>query len=101
MTQDQGPIVDLPVVHNAEARHFEMTVDGQRAFAAYRSRDGTIVLTHTEVPLALEGRGIGGALARAALEYARDAGLAVVPLCPFMARYTRHPQYQPLIRTSL
>lgn len=92
---------DIPVVHNHEAHRFEMTVDDQSAFAAYRARDGAIVLTHTEVPRALQRRGIGGALARAALEYAQGAGLAVVPLCPFMARYIRrHPRYKALIGSS-
>ena len=90
-----------PIVHSREAQRFEATVDGQRAFVAYRSHGETIVFTHTEVPPALEGRGIGSALAKAALEYARGAGLAVVPLCPFVASYIRrHPQYEPLIRST-
>ena len=92
---------DVSVVHNPEAQRFEATVDGQRAFAAYRLHSGTIVFTHTEVPLALKRRGIGSALARAALEYARGEGLDVVPVCPFIASYIRrHPQYQPLVRAS-
>lgn len=84
-------------MHNPETQRFEATVDGQRAFAAYHLRGGTIVFMHTEVSRALEGRGIGSALARAALEYARNERLSVVPLSPFMASYIRrHPQYKPL-----
>ena len=90
---------DVSVVHNFEAQRFELTDGGERAFAAYRLHDGTIVFTHTEVPPARKGRGIGSALARAALEYARAEGFAVVPLCPFMASYIRrHPQNQRLAR---
>lgn len=82
----------ISVVHNPEAQRFEATMDGQRAFAAYRLHGRTIVFTHTEVPQVLEGRGIGSALARAAFDYVRDAGLAPVPVCPFMASYMRrHP----------
>ena len=93
---------DVPVVHNPEAQRFEVTVDGQRAFAAYRLHDGTIVFTHTEVPPALEGRGVGRALARTALEYARGAGLDVVPVCPFIASYIRrHRQHEPVVQRSV
>lgn len=92
---------DVAVLHNFDAQRFELTVESERAFAAYRLHDGAIVFTHTEVPPALEGRGIGSALARAALEYARAEGLAVVALCPFIAGYIRrHPQYQRLVRAS-
>lgn len=92
---------DVPVVHKPEAQRFEVTVDGQHAFAAYRLHDGTIVFTHTEVPPALQGRGVGRALARTALEYARAAGLDVLPECPFIASYIRrHRQHKPLVRAS-
>ena len=54
--------------------------------------------THTVVPLALEGHGIAGRLARAALDYARDRGLSVVPLCPYVADYIgKHPEYEDLV----
>jgi predicted GNAT family acetyltransferase len=40
----------------------------------------------------LEGRGIGGALVRAAVEHAADTGLTVVPQCPFAAHWIEsHP----------
>ena len=59
------------------------------------------MFTHTGVPTALEGRGIGSALAKAGLEYAQAEGLAVVPLCSFIRAYIdRKPEYQPLVRKS-
>lgn len=92
---------DVAVVHNLEAQRFEANVDGQRAFVAYRLHNGTIVFTHTEVPPALQGRGVGGALARTALQYARAAGLDVVPECPFITSYIRyHRQHRPHVRAS-
>jgi predicted GNAT family acetyltransferase len=55
-------------------------------------------LLHTEVPDALEGQGYGAALAKAALSYAKDEGMKVIPSCPFVSTYVRrHPEYGPLI----
>ena len=86
-------------VRNNEAAHrCEVGAGGQLAVSEYHRRDGTIVFTHTEVPLALEGKGIGNELAKAALDYARSEGLRVVPRCRFIAAYIkRHPQYQDLV----
>ncbi len=86
---------DAAVKNNESANQFELGA----AFLRYRLKPGEITLVHTEVPPDLEGRGIGGALARAALDYARSTGLQVVPLCPFVAAYLkRHPEYADLIR---
>jgi predicted GNAT family acetyltransferase len=92
-------VADLgPVVDNAAASRFELVVDGHVAFAEYRLAPHRIVFTHTEVPGALRGRGVGTALARGALDAARDRGLAVVPMCPFIAAYIRsHPEYRDLV----
>ena len=43
------------------------------------------MFTHTEVDPAFEGKGVGGALARHALdEVAEDGDRKVMPLCPFI-----------------
>ena len=48
-----------------------------------------------------EASGVGSALARVALEYARGAGLVPVPVHPFIASYMRrHPQYPMPVRAS-
>jgi len=50
------------------------------------------------VPKALEGRGIGSALARGLLDLARAQKLKVKPLCPFVAGYIKkHPEYADLL----
>jgi predicted GNAT family acetyltransferase len=44
-----------------------------------------------------EGRGFGTHLAQAALDDARERGLEVDPLCPFVAHFMRlHPEYERL-----
>jgi predicted GNAT family acetyltransferase len=88
----------IEVRHNQAAQRFEAGTDEGLAMAVYRPGAGVITFTHTEVPEALEGRGIGSRLARTALDYARAEGLKVRPLCPFIAGYIqRHPEYQDLV----
>ncbi|MBE3008146.1 N-acetyltransferase [Microbispora sp. NEAU-D428] len=90
------------VADNPEASRFEITVDGALAgFADYRLNGPRISFTHTEIDPAFEGRGLGSTLVRAALDAARDAGLSVLPFCPFVKRYIeRHPDYLDLVPTD-
>jgi len=89
---------DLPVVHNTAAKHFEITRDGKVAFSRYMLVGEKMVIEHTEVPIELEGKGIGSQIVRAALDYARAQKLKVMPLCPFTAGFIhRHPEYQDLV----
>jgi predicted GNAT family acetyltransferase len=85
---------DFPEVRNNEtAQRFESTVDGHLARLDYERRGDVLRLIHTEVPRALEGRGIGGAIVRAALAQAEAAGLRVQPVCSYVRRYIeRHPE---------
>jgi predicted GNAT family acetyltransferase len=90
-----------PEVHDDPERSwYEARVGGHRAgVAAYRLDGGVITFTHTVVEDDYEGQGIGGALARTALDDARARGLAVVPRCPFIAGWIeRHPDYAGLVR---
>jgi predicted GNAT family acetyltransferase len=83
---------------NPAERRFELQVEGETAFAAYRIAGETIIFTHTIVPKALEGQGIATGLIAFALDQARARGLKVVPECSFVAAYMqRHPDTQDLL----
>jgi predicted GNAT family acetyltransferase len=86
-------------IRNNEAeRRYELEADGAIAFAAYRMDGQDIVFEHTIVPEALEGRGIGSALVKAALEDVRARGLKVIPDCSFVRAWIeRHPEAQDLL----
>ena len=76
---------------------YELEEDGETAFAAYRIGDGAITFTHTVVPPAIEGHGVGSRLVKTALADARARGLKVVAQCAFVAAYIeRHPEYADL-----
>jgi predicted GNAT family acetyltransferase len=89
----------VEVVHNEALSRFEVNQDGHLAELDYRRVGDQIIFTHTGVPAALEGRGIGSALAKTGLKYAQDNQLEVVPLCPFVKGYIeRKPEYQSLVK---
>lgn len=91
----------MKIANNTLKHRFEVEVGPRTAFLNYFLQDGVITFTHTEVPKALEGRGIGTQLAKAALEYAKAEGLKVVPQCPFVAAFVQgHPQYQGLLLSN-
>ncbi|TDC18907.1 N-acetyltransferase [Streptomyces sp. 8K308] len=58
-------------------------------FAEYRDHDGQRVFHHTEIADAFGGRGLAATLVTAALNDTREAGLRIVPVCPYVAKYLR------------
>jgi predicted GNAT family acetyltransferase len=86
------------ITHDAEHSRFTAATPFGEAVLEYMRDGKRIVFTHTGVPLEAEGQGIGAALAKVALDFARSEGLAVRPACPFVAGYVeRHPEYQDLV----
>jgi predicted GNAT family acetyltransferase len=86
------------VQHNPTQHRYEFHTDAGAALAVYRLADGVMTFTHTEVPMALRGRGIGSQMMRGVLDDVRQQGMKVVPRCPFVADYIdRHPEYADLL----
>ncbi len=86
-------VTDVPDDRRYEAR----SGDALAGFAVYLRSHELIAFLHTEVDDAYEGRGVGSALARTALDDARAQGLRVLAVCPFIdAWITRHPAYENL-----
>ena len=86
------------VTNNEEAGRYEISLDGELAIAEYRPVGNALLFSHTEVPEAFEGRGVGSALVRGALDDARSRGLLVIPMCPFVSAFIRrHHEYADLV----
>ena len=91
-------IQDLTVTNNTEAQRFEAQLGAEQAVAEYHLKNNVIIFTHTEVPEAMEGKGVAGKLIKTALDTAQAEHYQVVPLCPFVAAYIkRHHEYQGLV----
>ncbi len=97
-----GPGPRYTIHDNTDRHRFEIDLgDGSLAIAQYTLPEGKIMFTHTEVPPAHEGQGIGRALIEHALAAARERGLKVIPICPFFAAYIqKHPEVQDLLDPS-
>lgn len=87
------------VRNNQTKQRFELEAEGHLAGAYYELSENTITFTHTEVPKALEGKGIGSRLVKGALDQVRNGGLKVIAQCPFVKAYIgKHAEYADLLK---
>lgn len=87
--------LDTPVAvtDNRARSRFEAVLDGHTAVVEYNLTPGRMLIAHTEVPPAIEGRGVASRLFTQVLETARAEGLVLVPVCPIFAMWLRrHPE---------
>lgn len=89
----------MNITHNPSAQRFETTIEGLTAYLSYVVIDDkTWNFNHTIVPPELSGRGLGTALVKFALDYAKTQDKKVVPSCSFVASYiNRRTEYQALL----
>ena len=83
---------------NKALSRFELETGDGLAFANYRLTPSAVVITHTETPRSLRGRGIASELVRGALQLIRADGLKVVAGCGFVVDYLhKHPEFADLV----
>lgn len=87
------------LILNTEAKRLELHVEGHIAFIEYiLTNENVMYLTHTEVPEALEGRGVGSKIVEKALNYIKEHNYTLAPLCPFVAKYlTKHTEWKTIL----
>lgn len=92
---------DLAFRHDTQRKRYVGARDGVEVAFAEIDLIGSdaILIKHTEVVPAEEGKGYGSALVRSLLEHIRAEGKKVIPICPYAAAYIRkHPEYQDVVR---
>jgi predicted GNAT family acetyltransferase len=84
---------DPRLVDNQAENRYELWVGDDRAGTLkYSTLPEAVVLIHTEVDPAFEGKGLGSRLVHDALADIRSRGIKVVPRCAFVRSYlSRHP----------
>src|SRR5688572_2408899 len=92
----------LPLVVNSDKKQFEMVVDGVTARIEFLLWDEKMALTHTEVPLELEGRGVATAIIEKTLGYMEENRLKLIPLCPFVIAYLeKNPEWKRILNINV
>jgi uncharacterized protein len=83
---------------NKALSRFELDVDGGVAFANYRLTPSAVIITHTETPRTLRGRGLASQLVEGALALIRADGRKLIAGCAFVVDYlNKHPEYQDMV----
>lgn len=82
-----------------EAQRLTLTVEGNNvAFVEFYLFGTVAIVTHTEVEIACQGKGLGSLAASQALDHFRSQNWSVVPVCDFFLRHIRqHPEYTGLL----
>ncbi len=76
---------------------FYLEIEGKRLAEMTYSVAGTerIIVDHTEVDDRLRGKGVGLKLVEFAVNYVREKGIKMLPLCPFAkATLLKHPEWK-------
>ncbi len=89
----------MDVQHRPEESRFVLVGENGEAELLYRKVDERVLdFSHTFVPPALRGGGVGGKIVKSALDYARREGFLVRPTCSFVEAFVaRHPEYREII----
>ena len=79
----------VPIEHNEGLSRYEFTLEGQVGVLDYERLPGMLKLMHTEVPVPLRNRGLGGRLVETAILAGRADGLRIIAVCSFARAYMR------------
>lgn len=68
---------------NLAADRFEYHVGALFAYAKYRRLDGKLYIDKVETPEELRGTGVAGRLMQHVVDFAKEEGLEVIPVCSY------------------
>jgi predicted GNAT family acetyltransferase len=87
----------MNVRNDPQRSRFVLPLDDGEAELIYTMfSEDVLDLQHTEIPPSGRGHGVGDALVRTALAYAREHGFRVMATCPYVQAWLRrHPDERP------
>ncbi len=90
--------MEQKVIHEKENKRFIIYTDGGEAYVEYRLDNNEMDLYHTFTNPALRGKGLAALVARAALEFAKENNLKVIPTCPYIQTFiSRNVEFKNLV----
>ncbi|UWY26677.1 GNAT family N-acetyltransferase [Flavobacterium sp. TR2] len=77
--------MEIQQINDTKRGYFEAVEDGKEAgkMTYTWAGDSKFIIDHTEVSPDFNGKGVGKKLVMAAVDYARNNNLKIIPLCPF------------------
>lgn len=77
--------MEIQQINDIKRGYFVALEDGKEAgkMTYTWAGDNKFIIDHTEVSPEFNGKGVGKKLVMAAVEYARNNNLKIIPLCPF------------------
>ena len=75
--------VQLKINDNKGFFHIDVSGKHEAMMTFVYAGENKIIIDHTEVNPGNEGKGFGKKMVTKAVEYARENGIKIIPLCPF------------------
>jgi predicted GNAT family acetyltransferase len=85
---------------NEKNGNFNITSEGRKValMTFVFAGPDKIIIDHTEVSPAFNGKGLGKKLVEKAVEVAREKNWKIIPLCPFAKKtFDRNPQFNDVL----
>jgi len=94
--------MDILIQHNKENSGGRFFINKDNKDVAemtwFTSKDGKMVINHTEVMDELKGQGIGKKLVLSGIDFARENSLKIIPVCSYAKHFIeRNPEYQDVL----
>lgn len=86
------------VIHEQENERFVIYIYDKEAFVEYNTTEDVLNLYHTYTEPELRGKGLAAQVVRAAIEFAKENNLKVVPTCSYVQAFIkRNDEYKELV----
>jgi len=86
------------VIHEKENERFVIYAEGNKVYVEYTMNQSEINLYHTFTNPALRGKGLAAQVVRAALEFAKENNLKVIPTCSYVQAFiAKNAEYKDLV----
>ncbi len=85
---------------NGSKGYFYVSVDGKQEgkMTFVFAGNDKIIIDHTEVNPGNNGKGFGKKMVAKAVEYAREKGIKIIPLCPFAKKvFDKTPEFRDVL----
>ena len=90
--------METEVIHEKENERFVIYVEGNEVYVEYKMRNDKIDLNHTFTHPALRGKGLAAHVVRAALEFAKENNMRVIPTCSYVQSFiAKNDEYKELV----